>query len=236
MEKIKFLGIGSAFNPLWGNNAAYYIRNNKLLLIDCGETNFERILRKNILEDISQVYILITHLHPDHVGSLGSLIFYLKFMKNIEAKVLFEDKESIKVLLNLMGVQDEDYKLCEEFLVEELRGIGIRNIETYSVNHSNKLKSYGYKIIFEDNEVIFYTGDCKEISNEVINQVLKNEIHKLYIDCFPIDISGVPHITVAKMCEIFPEYCRNRIYGMHYDGENVIKLLKENKFRCVKVD
>ena len=44
MEKfmdLQFLDKGAAFNPKEGNNSAYFIENNQLFLIDCGESVFE---------------------------------------------------------------------------------------------------------------------------------------------------------------------------------------------------
>ena len=73
---LSFLGIGGAFNVNLKNCSAFYKVNKKLILIDCGESIFEEILNKNILDDIEDLTIIITHFHSDHVGSLGSLIFY----------------------------------------------------------------------------------------------------------------------------------------------------------------
>ena len=40
MQSLKFLGRGSAFNTVEGNTSAYFVRDNILFLIDCGETVF----------------------------------------------------------------------------------------------------------------------------------------------------------------------------------------------------
>ena len=80
---LKFIGTGSAFNTKLGNTSAYIKDNNTLLLIDCGELTFARILSLNLLDDVNEVHIAITHTHPDHIGSLGSLIFYCFFIKKI---------------------------------------------------------------------------------------------------------------------------------------------------------
>ena len=71
-----FLGRGAAFNPKEGNTSAYFLENNQLFLIDCGESVFERIINKKILNNIETINVIITHTHSDHVGSLGSLISY----------------------------------------------------------------------------------------------------------------------------------------------------------------
>lgn len=54
---LNFLGNGSCFNTAFGNNSAYHIDKEKqsLLLIDCGESIFERIIKQKILEGIRDI-------------------------------------------------------------------------------------------------------------------------------------------------------------------------------------
>ncbi|HBE86714.1 MAG TPA: hypothetical protein DDW53_17100, partial [Lachnoclostridium sp.] len=74
--ELHFLGSGSAFYPLYKNTIAYFELNNDLYLIACGETVFETLLSLVDLEQYREIYVVITHLHADHVGSLASLISY----------------------------------------------------------------------------------------------------------------------------------------------------------------
>ena len=72
--KIKFLGIGSAYNTKWLNSNAYFIVANSLYLLDCGESTFGKLMELGILNDnYNGIYVLLTHLHADHAGSLPSL-------------------------------------------------------------------------------------------------------------------------------------------------------------------
>ena len=77
---LHFLGRGAAFNPKEGNNSAYFIENDTLFLIDCGENIFEKIILNDILNSINNVNVLITHTHSDHIGSLGTLIMYCYYV------------------------------------------------------------------------------------------------------------------------------------------------------------
>ncbi len=54
---LNFIGNGSCFNTDYGNNSAYYMDKEKqsLLLIDCGESVFERIKAECLGFDISKI-------------------------------------------------------------------------------------------------------------------------------------------------------------------------------------
>ena len=64
--ELKFLGRGAAFNPKEGNNSAYFIENNQLFLIDCGESIFERLFENGLLKSVESINLMITHTHYDH--------------------------------------------------------------------------------------------------------------------------------------------------------------------------
>ena len=56
-----FLGRGCSNNVKQKNNAAYFIENNELFLIDCGESVFAKLKENNLLDNINTVHIMITH-------------------------------------------------------------------------------------------------------------------------------------------------------------------------------
>jgi hypothetical protein len=60
---LKFIGTGSAFNTNLGNTSAYIKYDNDLLLIDCGESIFERLIKNDILnKDIKEEENLLDEL------------------------------------------------------------------------------------------------------------------------------------------------------------------------------
>ena len=118
-----FLGRGAAFNPKEGNNSAYFVENNQLFLIDCGESIFERLVESGVLESVEAINLMITHTHSDHIGSLGSLAMYsfytlhkplniilpenAKHLPNIE-KILSElDAQEMSELLDGIDAQQD---------------------------------------------------------------------------------------------------------------------------------
>ena len=111
---LRFLGTGSSFNVNKSNNSAYLIDKNHLLLIDCGCTIFDEIVKSEILESITTVDILITYLHDDHVGSLSSLLHYIHFVKPLitKTKVYFMNNK-LETLLSIMGTHEFEYEFVK---------------------------------------------------------------------------------------------------------------------------
>jgi len=73
---LEFISTGSAFNAALGNNSAYYKAGKSLVLFDCGGSVFGTMVRGGLLSGVADIMVVITHTHPDHVGSLGDLILY----------------------------------------------------------------------------------------------------------------------------------------------------------------
>lgn len=90
--ELKILCRGGVFKPKEGNNSAYFIENNKLFLIDCGESIFERIIKNNLLENIETINLMITHTHSDHIGSIGTLVFYSFYVLHKPLNIILPKK------------------------------------------------------------------------------------------------------------------------------------------------
>lgn len=118
---LTFLGTGSAFNTKLGNTSAYFKLGDIMLLIDCGSTVFSEIQKRNILigKDASkEIYVCLTHFHPDHIGSLGDLIFYSYYNmypcglpKLTIIKNNAQSESGIVNLLRIQGISENLYKL-----------------------------------------------------------------------------------------------------------------------------
>ncbi|WP_279232171.1 MBL fold metallo-hydrolase [Clostridium sp. HBUAS56017] len=101
-------------------------KNGTLLLLDCGETVFKKILEKNVMDGAKQVHILITHIHSDHIGSLGGFIGFCYWKYKITSKVYFNEKEKIKLFLELLGLKEnESFKVLDS---------NNKKVETLSLN------------------------------------------------------------------------------------------------------
>jgi len=216
---LKFIGTGSAFNTKLGNTSAYIKENNTLLLLDCGELTFDRILKLNLLSDVNEVHIAITHCHPDHIGSLGSLIFYCHFVKKIKPTFHSADTDFVE-LLKIMGVTDEHCKFnnCAFDQFAEIKKLNLQLL--FVINkHVKELTTFG--ILFANlstGKNAYYSGDSYEIPKPILYGLENGELHYLYQDTCKADYDSNVHLSLRKLTELIPEELRGNVFCMHLDS------------------
>lgn len=232
---LNFIGTGSAFNTELGNTSAFIKNNNSLLIIDCGGTVFHRLQELNLFDKLENLYIIITHTHPDHVGSLGEVIFYSYYILKRRPTIFFPKKELIEGFLMNIGVSAEMYKLnsFERIDVNDTQ-FGKFNIEFLPVSHVDTIPAYGF--VMKLNEKLFYfSGDANNISSKVINRILNGEINMVYQDTCGLDYEGNNHLSLRKLCNIVPQEFRYKFYCMHLDKHITEKEIKENGFNVARI-
>jgi ribonuclease BN (tRNA processing enzyme) len=257
MPMLKFIGRGSCGNIKEGNNSAYIKRGEHLMLIDCGRNIYDRIKQSKLLKDIKHVHILITHFHDDHVGSLGSLIFHLRYELNIIPEIYFEDRNYlIKYLANIGVLEHITYTCMPSRRIDEMN-IEFNAIETdhyaifrpdynscYSFNQDdtvhmkNYFHCYGYFIQDKSNGALrscYYSGDSKVIKNPIKHAVIAETI-ELYQDTCLKEEDGVAHMPLKKLCNIFNSEYRHNVYCMHLDSDELIEEAKKHGFNVVEVE
>nr|DAX85628.1 MAG TPA: RNaseZ [Caudoviricetes sp.] len=230
MQTLKFLGRGSAFNTKEGNTAAYIKQDSHLLLIDCGENIFERMVNNNLLDGIEKVDVLITHLNSDHVGSLSSLIYYCCFIKKFKVNVYFPSYE-LQELLKLMGHKREEYNFYRVISIKKIGNIAIMPMK---VSHIETMNCYSYfiRIYNEHDKWIYYSGDSNKITLDNEDLV---ELDEIYQDTSSADYEGNVHLSLKKLCETIPVEYRHKVYCMHIDKDELIKNAKNEGFNVVEL-
>ena len=163
--ELNFTGKGSAFYPPFKNTGAYMLSGKALYLIDCGETMFDVLYHKLDLASIEDVYVILTHMHADHVGSLGTLISYFYCLFNKAIHVVYP-QETIKQLLALEGITPLGYHY-HETLPENPAGLTAVPVE---VKHALDMKCYGY-VLSNGTESIYYSGDSSELPEDIRNHL-----------------------------------------------------------------
>ena len=236
--ELKFLGKGGSDNQLQGNTSAYFIENRCLFLIDCGENIFERILRKQLLNDVDKVFIFITHTHSDHVGSLGSLIFHCYFLKKIELNFVLSSNllhyNDVKELLRIYGAREDWYRIIEPTSLNN-KFNSFNKMEYMSTKHVEQIPCYG--LSFDTNNgIVYYSGDTKEINNikELISSGKK--IDKIYIDCTTTNTENNVHYYIGKANEEIDDSIKNKVYCMHFNKPECIDIAKNYGFNVVEIE
>lgn len=177
---LKFLGNGGAFNTVAGNNSAYFELGTELFLIDSGEDVFAKVIKKNLFQAKTRVNIFITHLHSDHVGSLGTLIAYLYihvFHQDPSKICVYFPSEAIRDLLRLQGVSEQ----CYTFYInrwDELYIDGYEKQPEYifepvshvaELDYNKQSNCYSIEFSLKNEFSFYYSGDTNQISKKLEN-------------------------------------------------------------------
>lgn len=243
--ELNFLGYGSAFNSKLGNNSAFIKAESSLFLIDCGSTVFSQLTKVNennecLLDDVTEVAIIITHLHADHCGSLGTLLQYLYNSKNIVATLIYPDDVAIHNMLYAQGVTRSCYYLPE---VKSNEGFAIihKNLKVYLtpvvVTHCNAFSAFAYILEFNDKR-IFYSGDLKELPYQIQKMIDQHSFDEVYLDCSGRGLNPDeywPHYQYENIYLDIPLEYRSNVYLMHIDSEmeNLIDVALNDGFNFV---
>lgn len=224
---LNFVGVGSAFNTRLGNTSAWMKRDDRLLLIDCGGSVFERLIGQDLLKGISALDLCITHTHGDHVGSLGDLVLYCHFILKIKPVLRHPDPVGIRTLLNIFGVPEGTYVLDASMnfeLTDWMEGSFVL------LEHADTMHAYGVLIKMSQMSV-WYSGDSKEIPEEIMTRFLRGEIDIFYQDTSGADYPGALHMSLSRLESIVPKALRGRVVCMHQDEAFDGKRAEELGFR-----
>ena len=235
MRKIlNFIGTAGAFSKKNINNSAYYFTRDKLILFDCGETVFHEILNLEIInENIKRIDIIITHFHSDHVGSLGSLLFYCRFKKIKEINVIFPIKEIANNLLKIFGIEENMFNLKtpEEVTDYYLKEYKQLHGDVDKNGNIIPMPSYGYHFI-NDNDNFFYSGDTCIIYDIILEKFKNKEIKYMYHEV--CDDGYKAHVQIDELAKLIEPEMRKRVICMHL-GDNVdVEKIKKLGFNCVR--
>lgn len=216
-KAITFLGKDAGFGCK--NTSAYAIVNNRLLLIDCGQTVMTQLQEKNLLSGIAGIDVIITHMHGDHVGSLSQLALFSYFAMKKPINIITACKD-IDSFLTMTGVAR--YAQIPGFPVErytrENKFVDI--IETKHVG--DELDCYGFSAKINGTQVV-YTGDTTTIDPFVD---YLDEGTQFFVDT---SCNGGVHLkledNLAKLVELTDKGVD--VYLMHLDNELKIREMIE---------
>ncbi|MGL5085814.1 MAG: MBL fold metallo-hydrolase [Clostridium sp.] len=232
INKLEFLGRGSGYHTKEANTAAYLKKNPTLLLIDCGETVFKRILETDLVKGIKEIHVLITHIHSDHIGSLAGLIGYCYFKYKLVTKVYFKEKEALRVFIDCLGFKEGQSYIIDDSQNKKIKELGLI-FSASLTKHVKTINTYSYKLEFETGNDIFYSGDTYETNIELVPYLELGNI--VYHDTCLNDDDGNVHTSLRVLSEKVPNKYRKQVYCIHIDGDNFIDEAKKQGFNVVEV-
>ena len=206
---LTFLGRGSAFCPELGNTSACFTADGRLVLLDCGETVFFQLYQRNALAQAAEIYVYLTHLHADHVGSLATLISYCWYVLHRQVNVIYPAAEVLQ-LLDLMGIE----RCCYRYTAETPAALQGVAAEPIPVQHVPDMPCFGYRFTVGDVR-FYYSGDASALPAEIPAQLADGSL-----DFICQDTASAPsghHCWVEELCRAVPAPLRSRVYCMHLD-------------------
>lgn len=235
--KLKFLGRGSAFNIAEGNTSAYYKnQSNNMLLIDCGETVFSTIKTHQVLNNVEQLFIVITHTHCDHIGSLGSLVLFNFYARKQKAKLVLSGKSDLDMLVKqsllISGVSEQhiDFVTVADMLVAFPE---FESFEYEQCRHVAEIPCYGFIIKHKTDGITYYTADTNDGSNLQALIASGKPIDAIYVDTCKADYEGNVHLSARVLCELVQPQNRHLCHCMHLDDAAFEPNLIEMGFNVV---
>ena len=215
---LNFIGIGGAFNTELGCNSAYIKEKNRILLIDIGLDTFDKIVKYKLINDVEEIYILITHLHGDHVGGLPTFIQYAYFGFNKVVKIINNSEtfsQELKSLLKITAVQENNYEFININKTPFSFEISLR-----LTKHTPLLECYSIIFTNKNKENILYTSDSNDI------EYLKEKIEDTSFVKIYTEVGETPsvHTDYKKLKKLN----KNKLILMHIESMNLYdEIIKE---------
>ena len=194
-----------------------------ILLFDCGYNVFPKLLNeyKEQIEFIEDVFI--SHLHADHVGSLGALIYYRFFIYGKKTRVISDPvvlpqlEQLLKIMVpNVVDLKDMNLRCYNQKCYNLAHGAN-----TFVVDHMG-IPACG--LVYEAglNNYIVFTGDTDILNpGNIYIQKAKAIFHDCTINVIP---PGV-HAYIDDIYDKYPKEIRDKIILVHHGVKDVKYIL-----------
>lgn len=197
-------------------------------MIDCGESTFRKMEARSEIRTCNKITVLITHLHADHIGSLGSFASYCASVLNKKITIVAQDATVVEIL-KLMGVPADMYHFTTNYSQKFEEDLYIQAIP---VKHATDMKCCGL-LIRENDQTIYFSADASEIPIDILHTFKQGQIQTMYHDCTFLTEESTAHCSLQRLCDYIPLALRQRVYCMHFGGDYFDQISAAG-FRCVK--
>ena len=175
-----------------------------MVILDCSMSGFARLKNMN-LENVSKIYVLVTHTHGDHISGIGLLIDYEYIVGKIPVVVVAPNEEvrnDLEFYLTRMeGISEDWYSLVSstELEVSWLRAaIPTTHVPTLAG------RCFGYALRIDGRDVV-YTGDTNTLPS--LAGFFRNVDLLLADGLFPAAdwAEGKPHLSAELAASLAAE-------------------------------
>lgn len=245
----KFTGYGAGNNPTMGSNSAYIMTpDDGMILLECGETVFARMINLKDFQRAQWLTIIVSHTHSDHAGSLGNMVLYNYQVLNRPVTIIaggMRQKSELRSLLKAFGVPRKAYCMLTHKDVMRTsrnyaRSLHLCPLGVYMPATSHVPELACHSVIMtssesvdankDDDQVLFWSGDTNDPFIGIY--VLKEQPNmRSYVE-----VCGEANPYHTSLDEI--EYCldlmtqddvrakwryRKQITLMHFDSEATLR-------------
>ncbi len=217
--KLTILGSGTAIVTARRGSSGYLIKiADKTLLLDSGSGTLKKIAEaSSSFKEID--YAIYTHLHPDHVTDLISLLFALRIPSNFKSKDLTViGPAGMKAFHRNLAKAFNDFidPRGYELTVNELSGsyLDFENFRLTSslINHHEG--SLAYRVESKEGKSIVYSGDTDYCGNIV---ELARDVDVLLLECsYPKHIKVDGHLNSTLAGKIAREANCKKLILTHF--------------------
>ncbi len=223
---LQFLGSKAGFRFDNTSSFIYELDTKEFFLIDCGEDVFDKLDSLGYLNrhNVSHFFIAITHMHSDHVGSLGALAHHCQ-VTDIPCHIYFPGSGILRQWLqNIDLCENENFKIFGNLDDTKEIDFGPVQIKLEPTIHTGKFLEYGYHIKQQRSKErsIYYSGDYngqKPPLESLLNNLVLGQYDELYLDVgkgSPVHLDVDQLLDKIDTMKVTSEMQR-KIYMMHLD-------------------
>lgn len=234
IEDTKYIGSGAAFAVDLKKTSMYLVRGEILFLFECNWDTFQHLQVSKLLDNCKKIVIMISHVHEDHVGGLGTLLYYLQFVKHFSVPnvhILTYDVDKLKTYIDL--VAPGNFYTAAGYITDSISVIDGDDEEgdeyrVYMRNtrHCDDMDS-AIAILSKPGEKggLIYTGDTNVMPTNIAKMV-NEEGFALITEVTLNDKSNV-HLPIGKILEAIGKeaFKEGRVGFIHYDNLEAIGIV-----------
>ncbi len=217
-----------------GSTSGYLIESdNNYVMLDIGSGTLKKLLNKTDINNLK--FLVLSHLHFDHIADLGILSYAVSFLKKDKKLKVYLYDDGSKVLEVIKDIKEFELVYIKEGEIYNDSGF---TFSFYKMAHP--VSSHGIKISYGI-KTLSYTGDTS-IDGDILN-LIKGSDFLIADGAFITDnsTSGKPHMSVKEVNRISKENnIKTLLSHISYNildkqivrelkGNNLIKVAKENK-------